>query len=296
MVAAAPEGRSRPVRIVSVQSWVAFGHVGNAAALFPLQRLGAEVLGVHTVQFSNHPGHGGFGGAALPAAHVAAVLDGLAARGFLDAVDGVLSGYLGEAETGPPLLAALAQARRANPAALYCCDPVIGDEGPGVYVRPGLPAFFAARAVPQADLLTPNRFELGLLASQPCRSLAETIAAGTALRRRMRAAGPGIVLVSSLEAPGSGDIDMLLLAPAGRFLLRTPRLPITPNGAGDLLSALFLFHYLRTRDACAALEEAGSSLFGVIAATAAAGTRELELIAAQVEFVAPSRRFAVEPC
>ncbi len=296
MAAAAPEGRSRPVRIVSVQSWVAFGHVGNAAALFPLQRLGAEVLGVHTVQFSNHPGHGGFGGAALPAAHIASVLDGLAARGFLDAVDGVLSGYLGEAETGAPLLAALVRVRRANPAALYCCDPVIGDEGPGVYVRPGLPAFFAARAVPQADLLTPNRFELGLLAERQCGSLAETIEAGAALRQRMRAAGPRIVLVSSLDAPGGDGIAMLLLAPAGRFLLRTPRLPITPNGAGDLLSALFLFHYLRTGDACAALEEAGSSLFGLIAATAAAGARELALIAAQAEFLAPSRRFAAEPC
>ena len=295
MAAAAREGRPRPVRIVSVQSWVAFGHVGNSAALFPLQRLGAEVVGVHTVQFSNHPGHGGFGGAALPAAHIAAVLEGLATRGFLAAVDGVLSGYLGEAETGPPLLAALAQVRRANPAALYCCDPVIGDEGPGVYVRPGLPEFFAAQAVPQADLLTPNRFELGLLTNRQCHSLTEAIEAGAALRRRMRGAGPGIVLVSSLEAPG-GDIDMLLLAPAGRFLLRTPRLPITPNGAGDLLAALFLFHHLRTGDARAALEEAGSSLFGVIATTAAAGTRELALIAAQAELVAPSRRFAAEPC
>ncbi|MBX9700789.1 MAG: pyridoxal kinase, partial [Acetobacteraceae bacterium] len=65
------------MNILSIQSWVAYGHVGNAAAVFPLQRLGAEVWAVHTVQFSNHPGHGQFRGAVLPPALIRDCVDGI---------------------------------------------------------------------------------------------------------------------------------------------------------------------------------------------------------------------------
>ena len=88
------------MNILSLQSHVAYGHVGNSAAVFALQRLGIEVWPVHTVQFSNHPGYGGFRGRAFDAGLIGDVVQGIEERGALAACDGVLSGYVGSAEIG----------------------------------------------------------------------------------------------------------------------------------------------------------------------------------------------------
>ncbi len=286
------------MNILSIASSVAYGHVGNAAAVFPLQRLGAEVWPIATVRFSNHPGHGGFTGAVTEPAEVRALIDGIAARGVLGDCDAVLSGYLGAAETGPAVLHAVDLVRAANPAALYCCDPVIGDDGPGVYVRPGVAAFLRDRGVAAADIVTPNRFELGWLTGQTVDTLAAAKAAAAALAARLRPAGPRVVVVTSLrtEATPADAIDLLAVEAGRCWLLRTPLLPIAANGAGDALAALFLFHRLATGDSGAALAAAGSAIQGVLRRTLAVGTRELALVAAQEEIVAPSVRFAAEVC
>jgi pyridoxine kinase len=151
------------MNILSIQSWVAYGHVGNAAAMFPLQRLGAEVWAVNTVQFSNHTGYGAWTGQVFGAAHVAEVIAGVAARGAFARCDAVLSGYLGDAAIGAVILDAVARVRAAHAGAVYCCDPVIGDEGPGVYVRPGIAEFMRDSALAAADFTTPNLFELRML-------------------------------------------------------------------------------------------------------------------------------------
>src|SRR5712671_8102890 len=188
-------GRIDMPTVLSVQSWVACGNVGNTAALFPLQRLGVETWSLNTVAFSNHTGYGKWRGAAVPASEIAALFEGIAELGVLPRCDAVLSGYLGEAETGPVLLDIVARVKEANPRALYCCDPVMGDVGLGYYVRAGIPEFFRDRALALADVVTPNRFELEWLTGGPVRSLTEAGAAATALRRR----GPAIVLATSIE-------------------------------------------------------------------------------------------------
>lgn len=276
--------------ILSIQSWVATGHVGNAAAMFPLQRLGAEVWGVHTVQFSNHPGHGGFRGRVLGGDAVREVIEGIAARGVLGGCDAVLSGYLGEIGVGAAVLEAVGLVRGANGAALYCCDPVIGDVGKGVFVRPDIPAFLAERAVPAADVLTPNAFELGHLTGRACGTLDAALAAVGALRGRMRGGGPRVVMVTSLQVAetAAGTLDMLAVGPDGAWRLAVPLLPIAPNGAGDAVAAMFLFHYLQGVGAGEALGAAGSAVAGLLRHTVAAGGGELALIAAQEELVRPS--------
>jgi pyridoxine kinase len=282
------------MNILSIQSWVAYGHVGNASAVFPLQRLGAEVWAVNTVQFSNHTGYGDWTGTVFTGEQIGAVIDGIAARGVLGSCDAILSGYMGDAGIGRAILAAVDRVKAANPAAVYCCDPVIGDYGRDVYVRPGIPAFMATEAVPRADIVTPNQFELEHLTGKSVATLADAKAAVAALQ----AAGPRTVLVTSLrtDATPADAIDMLA-AEAGAFhLLRTPLLPISANGAGDAIAALFLFHRLRGGRAPAALEAAGSSVFGLLRRTAEAGSRELLTVAAQEEFVAPTRVFAAEVC
>jgi pyridoxine kinase len=280
------------MNILSIQSWVAYGHVGNAAAIFPLQRLGFEVWPVNTVQFSNHPGYGAWRGRVFDPASVAEVIDGIAERGVLAACDAVLSGYMGDATLGAVILDAVARVRQGNPKALYCCDPVIGDVGRGVFVRPGIPEFMRERAVPAADIATPNQFELEYLTGGAASDLSEVLAAVD----RLRATGPRIVLVTSLRrSDGPADrIEMLAVGSDGAFLVGTPLLPLNVNGAGDAAAALFLGHYLKSGSVAEALGEAAAAIHAILDATRRAGAREIQLIAAQDEIPAPKRRFTVE--
>lgn len=282
------------MNILSIQSWVAYGHVGNASAVFPLQLLGAEVWAVNTVQFSNHPGYGHFTGQVFSGAQIAALIDGIAARGVLGQCDAVLSGYVGDPETGAAIVDAVGRVKQANRAALYCCDPVIGDDGGGVYVRPGVEDFLREVAIPVCDIATPNRFELERLTGLPTRTLEEAKAAVA----RLQAMGPRTVLVTSLRTDDTpADCVDLLAAENGVFFrLRTPLLDVRANGAGDAIAALFLFHRLRSLSVETALREAASSVFGLLARTAAAGSRELLTVVAQDEFTRPSRMFATNAC
>jgi len=282
------------MNILSIQSWVAYGHVGNASAAFPLHRLGAEVWAVNTVQFSNHTGYGSWTGSMFSGEQIAEVVDGIAARGVLPTCDAVLSGYMGNPGIGEAILAAVQQVKRANPAALYCCDPVIGDVGGGVFVRPGIPELIHDRALPQADIVTPNQFELEYLTGRGIATLADAKAAVAALQAR----GPRTVLVTSLRTESTPEdaLDMLAGEDGAFHLLRTPLLAVSVNGAGDAIAALFLLHRLRTGSIAAALEAAGSSIYGLLRRTAEAGSRELLMVAAQDEFVSPSQTFAALPC
>jgi pyridoxine kinase len=274
--------------VLSIQSWVACGAVGNAAALFALRRLGIEAWSLNTVLFSNHTGYGRWTGRTVPAAEISSLFDGIAALGLLPRIDAVLSGYLGAAETASAVLDIVARVKRANPRALYCCDPVMGDVAAGWYAAPELRAFFRDRALPCADIVTPNRFELEWLGGRPVGGLAEAAAAVAALRER----GPRIVLVTSLDyAPDR--LAMVAGGAEGIWVVETPRLPITASGCGDTVAALFLARLLRGEALPAALAATGAAIYGVIAATIRAGGGELALSAAQDELVAPS--LALEP-
>ncbi|MGU3495765.1 pyridoxal kinase PdxY [Xanthobacteraceae bacterium A53D] len=280
------------MNILSIQSHVAYGHVGNASAVFPLQRLGVEVWPIHTVQFSNHTGYGSWRGQVFEAAVIGDLIAGIEERGQLGRCDGVLSGYMGSADIGAAILDAVAKVRAANPRAHYCCDPVIGDVGRGVFVRPGIPDFMRGQAVPAADVITPNQFELELLSGLPVTSRAEAAAACDVLH----ASGPKVILVTSLvtaETPAH-SIDLMASGPDGRFLVRTPRLDVSLNGAGDAIAALFFFHWKRSGSTALALGAAASSIYGLMSRTHAAGSRELLLVDAQEEFVRPSHVFTAE--
>ena len=231
------------MNILSIQSHVAYGHVGNDAATFPLQRMGVEVWPVHTVQFSNHTGYGSWKGQIFDADMIGEVVAGIEQRGVLGECDGVLSGYMGSAEIGMAILEAVATVRRANPGAKYCCDPVIGDVGRGVFVRQGIPEFMRDKAVRAADIITPNQFELDYLSGRATRTLRQTRDAVKAVHDL----GPNAILVTSLltdETPEDA-IDLLASDGSGCFVVRTPKLPLVVNGAGDAIAALFFAHYLR---------------------------------------------------
>lgn len=274
------------MNILSIQSWVSYGHVGNAAAVFPMQRLGAEVWAINTVQFSNHTGYGSWRGSVLPADLIRELVTGIEERDALPRCDALLSGYLGDPLVAEAVLYARARLQTANPAAIYCADPVIGDDGRGIYVRPGIAELMRDQIVPAADILTPNLFELRYLTGLPCDSLGSVKEAVAALQAR----GPRRILVTSLRTPETPDdkLDMIAAEGGAYFRLRAPLLPISVNGAGDAIAALFLVHTLQGRSAAEALAAAGSSIFGILRHTAETGQREIALIAAQQELVAPT--------
>lgn len=281
-----------PLNVLSVQSHVAYGHVGNSSAVFTLQRLGVEAWPVHTVQFSNHTGYGDWRGRVYDGASIDEIVEGVAERGVLGRCDGVLSGYLGSADIGHAVLAAVAKVRDANPEAVYCCDPVVGDVGRGVFVRPGIPEFFRDHAVPAADVITPNHFELDMLAGSSTSTLDQVKdAVGV-----VQASGPRVVMVTSLIVEDTpADAVDLLSAQDGKFYrVRTPKLGVSVNGAGDAVAALFFVHWLRTRDAASAVRAAAAAVHGLLTRTEQAGSREIVLVAAQDELVEPSRVFDVE--
>ena len=168
---------------------------------------------------------------------------------------------------------------------------MIGDVGRGVFVRPGIEEFLRDVAVPAADLVTPNHFELDLLSGTTTDSIAAVKDAVAAVH----ALGPRVVLTTSLVTDDTPDDAVDLLASEGgrHYRVRTPRLDVSVNGAGDAIAALFLAHWLDTRSAGEALGRAAASVFGLLAMTEDAGSREILLVAAQEEFVAPSRSFEV---
>lgn len=219
-----------PRNILSIQSWVSYGHVGNAAAVFPLQRMGFEVWAIHTVQFSNHTGYGQWKGMILPPEHLVAVVEGIAEREVLGQCDAVLSGYMGSGGTAEAILSALGKVRQLNPSALFCCDPVMGDEGRGLFVRPEIPEIIKTQVLPQADILTPNQFELELLTGLSTKTLPEALEAARIVRARMHPGGPRIVVVTSLLRQGAPEntIETLAVAEEGAWLVRTPRIPLEP--------------------------------------------------------------------
>ncbi|MDK9299297.1 pyridoxal kinase PdxY [Propionibacterium freudenreichii] len=281
-------------RILSVQSEVSYGFVGNSAVVFALRRIGVDVWPVNTVQFSNHTGYPSWRGPRLTPIDEAEIVRGLDELGILGQLDGVLTGYLSGPSMGRQIMAAVQLVKRRRPTALYCCDPVLGDDETGFYAAPGTLELFREQALPLAQVITPNRFELAALTNLPTSSLEEILIAADTLLD----AGPSTVVVTSVPSlrpsQGAGHDDRIAMVAVqrdGAWQVSTPRLPGEFSGAGDLTSALFFAHSLAGESPGQALSHTASSIHGVLGATVAAGSRELELVAAQRELVHPSAVF-----
>ena len=299
--------------ILSIQSAVAYGHVGNSAAVFPLQRIGHEVWPVYTVNYSNHTGYGQWQGPIIPAADVASVIAGVGERGAFSLIDALLSGYQGSSEIADVIVDAVAQVKEANPAAIYACDPVMGNAKSGCHVADDIPPLLRSKVVPVADVITPNQFELGYLVEQDAADLDSTLRAAAAAREM----GPSVVLVTSVERPDAPEdvVEMIAVDDAGAWIVQTPRLPFKRNGSGDVTAALFTGHYLNARAAGAAgqsasasgaasvgesapiaeaLAKTASSVYDMLKLTFEADSRELKLVEAQEFYANPRMQFSVE--
>ncbi|WCD92111.1 pyridoxal kinase PdxY [Microbacterium sp. nov. GSS16] len=277
------------MKILSIQSAVAHGHVGNSAAVFPLQRLGVDVLPVYTVNFSNHTGYGAWRGPMIDPSDVREVVTGIEERGVFGQIDAVLSGYQGGEGIADVIIDAVARVKAANPDAVYACDPVMGNAKSGCFVAPAIPVLLRDRVVPVADIITPNQFELGFLTGTEPSDLESTLASVDAAM----AMGPSTVLVTSVERPDreQGTIEMLVADATGAWLVATPHLPMKANGSGDVTAALFTAHYTSTGDAKLALERTVSSVFDLLQNTLESGDRELRLVESQEAYANPRMQF-----
>lgn len=276
--------------VISIQSAVAFGHAGNSSAVFPLQRSGVDVIPVYTVMFSNHTGYPSWRGPLIPAEDVRDVVLGIEELGAMRWVDALLCGYLGTPEVGEVILETSEKVRKHNPEAIFCADPVMGDVDRGFYARPGIPEFWRDHVVPKADILTPNLFELEFLTGRKTKTLADVIEAAQEIRAR----GPKVVLVTSVFAE---DLDpdllhMIAVGDQGVFEVDTPVLERTFTGSGDLTTAMFLTHWLRTGDLARTLATTASVVYSVLEETTRQDALELRLVSAQEDIVAP--RFTFE--
>ncbi|WP_053385817.1 pyridoxal kinase PdxY [Leucobacter japonicus] len=277
------------MRVLSIQSSVSYGHVGNSAAVFPLQRIGVEVMPVYTVAFSNHTGYGSWRGPLMSGDDVRDIVIGIEERGGLAGVDAVLSGYQGGDSIGDAILDAVARVKHHSPDALYACDPVLGNAKSGCHVAPEVQRLIKDRVVPRADLITPNQFELGFLTDTTPDTLDSTLEAVD----RARDLGPSTVLVTSVDRPEqpADVIEMLAVTPDGAWIIETPRIPFKVNGSGDVTAALFTAHVRRSGDAADALERTTASVYALLERTYAAESRELLLVESQDAYAHPDLRF-----
>jgi pyridoxine kinase len=275
--------------ILSIQSHVTYGHVGNSAAVFALQRLGHEAWPVNTVNYATHTGHGAPVGSVTPAATIRETVDRLDALGVLGRCAAVLSGYVRDAATGEAIRDAAARVRAANPAAVWCCDPVMGDADRGLFVPEDVAGFFL-NCTAEADIATPNVFEFERLTGIGITDDAALLAAGRALLAK----GLREIVVTSVPGRRAGEIGAACLTRDEAWIVRAPEVALAgrPNGAGDLFAAVYLGKRLASGPGsapAAALAHSAAAVHGVIAAT----RDELALVEAQEEIVRP--RLALVP-
>jgi len=275
--------------VISIQSQVAFGHVGNSAAVFPMQMHGIDVIAVPTTLLSNRPGYATIRGRVLEASLVADLLQGVEERGALDGAKMILSGYLGSPEIAAVVADFVARAKARHPALLYCCDPVLGDRDRGLFVKPEIPPLVRDRLLPLSDITTPNHFEFEWL----CGAKATTSDQMIAQAQTLLARGPSTVVVTSAELSDTpaGAIETLAIERAGAWRVQTPKLPISPNGTGDLFAALFTSARVQGSATPGALGHAASAIYAVLEVTAACGTEEMRIVESGELLVHPKRRF-----
>ncbi|WP_374636605.1 pyridoxal kinase [Paracoccus sp. (in: a-proteobacteria)] len=264
-----------PPLVISIQSQVVMGHVGNSAALFPLQAAGLEIAAIPTVVFSNTPHYPTLRGSALPATFFADLLQGAWERGLPQRADYLLTGYIGSVEVARLMADFVARAKAANPRLRYFCDPVMGDDAPGLYVPAAIAEVFKDSLLPLADFASPNPFEISWLTGQPIRALEDLPRAAKALRM-----APGAHLIATgcvLADTMPGMLESVVLGPDGLSRHPTPRLPVSMVGTGDLFTALVLAGLARGRGLPPAVEFAQEQTSRALAEAARLGAKEVML-------------------
>jgi pyridoxine kinase len=247
-------------RVLSIQSHVVHGYVGNKAAVFPLQLLGLDVDFINSVQFSSHTGYAHFPyGQVLNDTQLLTLLEGLETNHLLENVGFLLTGYIGSmAFLRAVALDVFQTAKRCNPQLQFVCDPVMGDHGK-FYVPPELAQVYREEVIPLADVVTPNQFEVEQLTGIRISSLDDAKHACA----KLHSMGPGIVFLTSIvldDYPGVISIiasskteitnnsnDKSATTEYEHWKIDCPKIPGSFTGTGDVTAALLLGHLAKSR-------------------------------------------------
>lgn len=278
--------------VLSIQSHVVYGYAGNKAAVFPMQLLGIDTWALNTVQFSNHTQYGKWKGMVIPKEQIGEITQGIAEIDALDECDAVLSGYIGAAEQGAEILAAVAKIKVLNPNAIYFCDPVMGHPDKGCIVAPGVAEFLRDEAMAKADIIAPNLVELRELTGLPVLDFDGAIEAIKAIRAK----GVKKVLVKHLSRVGKdpSKFEMVLANEEGIWHISRPLHEFKakdPVGVGDLTSGIFLANLLNGKSDLEAFEHTANAVNDVMSVTQQSGKYELQIIHARELIVTPQSRY-----
>ena len=286
-------------RVLSVQSSVVHGVVGNKAATFPLMIRGVEVDPLNTVQFSNHTGYKVFKGDRLQAAQFSDLIDGLRANRLLGSYSALLSGYVGNADILAELARVVEEVKAANPSTVFLCDPVCGDNG-ALYVKAEIPGVYRDALLSLADIVTPNGFEASHISGINVSSLATAAAAAQWFHDK----GVGVVVITSFNDPALGD-GIVVFASRKKSGDERPTcvwtlVPIIEgkfSGTGDLFSAAFLAEWLLQgpeKDLKKLVGRTVAVVQAVLRQTASVATGSTDGAFTELQLVA-GRHFLVDP-
>lgn len=269
-------------KVLSISSQVVYGHIGNSAAAFVLQRMGHDVMAVPTITLSNRPGYEAIAGERADPQKLDAMLEAVLENGWLADVDAVLTGYIPAVGHAEFCASWIAKIKTLNPNALYLCDPIIGDEPGGIYIDKAAANAVRDLLLPLADIVTPNAFELHWLCGRAIPDAASAVAAAHALAR------PAVVVTSA--PAGSGMIANILVEGRKTAVTMSPRRTVQAHGTGDFFASIFLAHRLRGYTAVAALRASVAAIDLVLDRSEARS--ELALIETQDRWAAPDPTLA----
>lgn len=288
--------------VLSIQSTVVFGYVGNKSAAFPLQVLGFDVSTINSVQFSNHTGYKCFKGQVLNSDDLACLYDGLQENG-ISSFSHILTGYIGSQSFLEKVAEIVVDLKKKNPSLVYVCDPVMGDNGE-MYVPAELLPVYIDKILPIADIVTPNQFEVEKLTGIKITSEEDAIEAMKILHSK----GPKTVVISSSEFSSDGSITSLASTVANGekevYKVQFQKLNAVFVGTGDLFAACLLAWLEKDKDLKLALEKTIATLQSVIKRTfekakalAGEGNRptpaqmELQLVQSKTDIEAPPNSY-----
>jgi pyridoxine kinase len=258
--------------ILSVQSHVAYGYVGNKAAVYPLQNMGYDVVPINTVQFSNHTGYGSWKGEIFTAEHIKNLAEGLVSLGIPKKTKGILSGYMGSREICEQVYDIVKSWKKINPEIQYLCDPVIGNTQ--CFVKPEVLDFFKNNL--SADIITPNQFEAETLTDIKIENEDGARKAADYFHNK----GIKIVIITGNKFSGQEGLHVFLSTATDTLTITTKEyeFEISPNGTGDVFSALFLGSYLKSKSAAKSLDFTVNKMDELLRKTKESGERELAIV------------------
>ena len=281
--------RTLDMNILSIQSYVSRGHVGNSTAVFCFQLFGFDVWPIPTTLLSNHPGHPTFRGEHLSTKSVQELLRGLAELDTFKQCDAVISGYFANPDIAPLISDVVHQVKSNNSAAIYLCDPVMGNHEKGLYVPPDIPEAISTHLLPIADILTPNHFELEQLSGKSLETKDASISALREITLKRRTVG----LCSSSPGSSTKTIGTFCHYIENTWGIETPKLATLVNGRGDCLSAVFLANYLSGKNCADSLSSCVSTVYSLLK-LAEADARDLPLVAGQDLILQPTTVFTAK--